>query len=192
MASKKNVTAVFVMDEKRLQAYESRLKPLESQAEELRQLLNSKKAVPAAGAKWIGLGVATLLLAIVVWVVLLGDENRHLVIVLSLGCIGLWLIGQGVREQLVGRDIRRRAATAQRVLEGRDGFLWRFETLLTGYTNRLPAEVEDSLRVVAQRSKDGLLSNSHYELRAYWYWASALGGRIRGALATEGQGDVVD
>ena len=178
MEAASNVTTLFSMDEKRMSEYAFRLQKMDGEAERLRDLLNSPAALESAGLRWMFLGLVILASVVAGGVALSGEYKNTWFLVACAGSVGIWVISRGGREWLIGRDIRRRARKAQRRLEGRDGFLWSFETALTGWDNDLPEPVAESLRETCQASKDGALADNQYGLRAYWYWVSALNGRI--------------
>lgn len=182
-----NVSVLFTMDQVRFAEYESRLKPMAEEAKELRRALNTREAMESAGRGRFLAGALVLLSAMSAAISLSLYDEKAMFAVIASGTVGLWLAAMGIRNHLAGREIRRRAASALRALEGSEGFLWRFEPLLRGWDIAPPAQVAESLRLICQHSKEGEIDEDHYTLRAYWYWVNVLSGRFDSMHVVEGE-----
>lgn len=98
---------------------------------------------------------------------------------LVLTAAGIAVAVLGYRRTMTAQKILRRSADAQRELEGEDGFLWRFETILLGL-DELPAEEEaETLEETCRHSRSRIPGSTRDSLQHYWYWVSRLKPALR-------------
>lgn len=140
--------------------------------------LNDPRGLVSSGRREIVSGVLFAIAGVVASLVLSADWSLSvLVVCLVLGGVGA---GLGLYRWFDGRSRRLRAYEDMCLLESKDGFLWRFEQLLTDWDDELSKEVQETLRSTCLSSKDRTRvdANNHSQLRAYWFWIVQLNGRM--------------
>lgn len=186
-----NVEHVFISDKSRLIAQRALIEALSpSAADQLARLnailekRNRTVRKSAAGVALLGMGIWLLIRANtyppVEWLLASATLGG------ALAAGGTGLLVRQLRQWRERLRLRNTAVAGQKQLEGREGFLWQFETFLQDWDQDLPDEVRATLAPTCNASKAGTLERNLEALRAYWYWVVACEGRMQDALESMG------
>ena len=171
--SDSTVKHMFNMDKERFLEYRDRLREVEPSAEQHRAKLVSDRVDLSRSTWLLGWG-AILAVWAVASMVLAGQDDltpfwgQAFAIMFALsGSVSAGLLFNGGRRRQWARSIINNAFEARDVLEGEEGFIWRFEPFLQDWDHNLPPAVRDTLSGVCEASKKGVLENHREALLNY-------------------------
>lgn len=186
MKTTDNVQRMFSMDEEQFMKLHSRLGQVVGDPDQLLAALNTPDAKEDSGSTSLVAGTIVALVS-TVGVFFVSVQGGWI----SAGLIATAVIGalfaiNGLRMSLSAFRIISKAVQSRNDLESDDGFLWRFENMLLDWDGDLDAGVSVTLATCCLSSRKQSFANSRYSLRAYWFWVSALQGRMEDAASMNG------